>query len=74
MSSGDDFYAEPMYTDMLEDISDVSQSHPIINRREECYKIHYHIKRGQLEWKGALLNHVWIFIKQKLNLLEVLKD
>ena len=39
MSSGDESDAEPMSTDMLEDISDVSQSHMRINRREACYKI-----------------------------------
>ena len=43
-----------MYMEMLEDISDSSQSHPSINRREACYKIHYRIKKRQTEWKGAL--------------------
>ena len=32
MSSGNDSDDEPMYTDMLEDICDGSQSHPTINR------------------------------------------
>ena len=32
MSSGYEYYAEPMSTDMLEDICDGSQSHPSINR------------------------------------------
>ena len=33
MSLVDDFNAEPMPTDMFEDIHDGSQSHPIINMR-----------------------------------------
>ena len=45
--SGDDYDAEPMSTDMLEDIRDGSQSHPGINRRETRYKIFDHNKRGQ---------------------------
>ena len=44
MSSGYESDAEPISTYMLEDIRDGSQSHPIINRREACYKIQYHIK------------------------------
>ena len=39
ISSGDESDAEPMFTDMLEDIHDCSQSHPNINRREVHYKI-----------------------------------
>ena len=41
---------------MLEDICDGSQSHPGINGIEACYKIFYRIKRGQVEWKVALLS------------------
>ena len=44
-----------MSTDMLEYIRDGSQSHPSINRREARSKIHDCIKKGQAEWKGALL-------------------
>ena len=33
MSSGNEYDAEPMSTDMFEDIIDGSQSHPRINRR-----------------------------------------
>ena len=54
MSSGDEYDAEPMYTDILEDICDGSQSHPILNRREANYKIRDLIKQGQSEWKVAL--------------------
>ena len=45
-----------MPTDMLEDIRDGSQSHPIINRREARYRIHDHFKQMKDEWKGALLS------------------
>ena len=48
--------AEPMSTDMLDDICDRSQSHPSINRRKAYYKIHYCLKKSQVEWKGALLS------------------
>ena len=49
MSSVNEPDAEPMRTDMLEDIRDGSQYHPIINRREAHYKIFGRIKRGQAE-------------------------
>ena len=39
MSSGDEYYAETMSMDMLEDIHYVSQYHTIIDRREYHYKI-----------------------------------
>ena len=39
---------EAMYTDMLEDICDGSQSHPKVNRREARYKIRDSIKQRQL--------------------------
>ena len=39
---------------MLEDISDGSQSHSQINRRETRYKIRGIIKQRQSEWNGAL--------------------
>ena len=44
MSSGDKSDAEPMSTDMLEDISVGSKSHLIVNRRETRYKIRDRIK------------------------------
>ena len=40
---------------MLEDIRDVSQSHPSINSREARYKIRDCIIQSQAEWKGELL-------------------
>ena len=54
MYSGDESDYEPMSTDMLEDISDGSQSHLRVNRREAHYKISDRIKQRQLEWKRAL--------------------
>ena len=39
MDSGDESDKYPMSTEMLEDIRDVSQSHPNVNRRESRYKI-----------------------------------
>ena len=47
MSSGNEYDAGPIFTDMLEDICDGSKSHPRINRREAGYKIHYHLKQRQ---------------------------
>ena len=46
VSSRDEYYAEPMSTDMLEDIHDRSQYHPRINRREAGYKIHGCFKKS----------------------------
>ena len=54
IDSGDEYEYTPVSTVILEDISKGSQSHPIVNRRESCYKIHECIKRGQEEWKEAL--------------------
>ena len=44
MSSCDESDAEPMSTEMLEDITDGSQSHLRINRRKARYIIHDCIK------------------------------
>ena len=49
MSSGDYSDDEPLSTNMLEDICDGSQSHPIINRREEGYNVENNFKRRQGE-------------------------
>ena len=54
MDSGDESDDEHMFTEMLEDIHDVSQSHLGVNRRDAHYKIHDRIKQRQPEWKGAL--------------------
>ena len=45
IAPGNESDVESMSTDMLEDIRDGSQSHPIINRREAHYKIHNCIKK-----------------------------
>ena len=54
MDSGDESDDDHIYTQMLEDICDVSQSHPNVNRRETRYKIRDRIKQRKSEWKGAL--------------------
>ena len=53
MSSGDESDAEPMSMGVMEDISDGSQSRPIINSRDAHYKIRDRTKQVQPEWKGA---------------------
>ena len=55
-SSVNEYDAEIMHTDMLEDICDGSQSFPIINRRDVHYKIHYWIKQKRAECKVSLLS------------------
>ena len=45
---GDESDDESMSTEMLEDIRDISKSHPNVNRRESCYKISDRIKQRQL--------------------------
>ena len=45
---------ETMSTEMLENISDGSQSHPNVNSREARYKILDSIKKIKSERKGAL--------------------
>ena len=45
MSSGDEYDAERMSTDVLGDIRDGSQFHPRINNREAFYRIRYSFKQ-----------------------------
>ena len=54
MDYGDESDDYPIYTEMLEDICDGSQSHPKVNKIEARYKIRDRIKQRQSEWKGAL--------------------
>ena len=54
IDSGSESDDEPMYTEMLEDISEGSKSHPNVNRRETHYRIFHRIKQIQSECKGAL--------------------
>ena len=43
-----------IFTEMLEDICDGSQTHLNVNKREAHYKILDRIRQRQSEWKGAL--------------------
>ena len=54
MSSGDDSDHDLISTEMLEEICDVGQYHPNVNKIEARYKICYRIRQRQSEWKGAL--------------------
>ena len=54
MDSVDESDHDLISTEMLEDISDRSQSSPNVNQREARYKIRDRIKQRQSEWKGAL--------------------
>ena len=56
MSSGDNYGAEPISTNMYQYICDNSQSHPSINRIEAPYKIRDRFKEKTAEYKGALLS------------------
>ena len=47
INSGYESDHDHIYTDMLEDIRDVSQTHPNVNRREARYKIRDHIRKSQ---------------------------
>ena len=54
MDSGDESDHDLISTEMIEDIRDVSQTHPNVNRREARYKIRDRIRQRQLEWKVML--------------------
>ena len=54
INSGDESDNDITYTEMLEDISDGSQTHPNVNIIEARYKIRACIRKRQSEWKGAL--------------------
>ena len=54
ISSGDEADHDLISTEMLEDIRDVSQIYPNVNRREACYKLRDSIRQRQSQWKGAL--------------------
>ena len=51
MDSGDESDHDIISTEMLEDICDISQTHP---SKEYRYIIRDHIRQRQPEWKGAL--------------------
>ena len=46
MNSGDESDQDIISTEMLEDISDGSQTHPNVNRGEAGYKIRDRIRQG----------------------------
>ena len=54
MDSDNESDHDLIYTEMLENIRDRSQSHPSVNQREARYKIRDCIRQRQSEWKGAL--------------------
>ena len=54
MNSGDESDHDIISMEMLEDISDRSQTHKNVNIREVRYKIQDSIRQRQQEWKGAL--------------------
>ena len=54
MDSGDESDHDLIYTEMLENIRDRSQSRTNIDQRESRYKIRDSIRQRQSEWKGAL--------------------
>ena len=54
INSDDESDHDLIYTEMLEDIRDGSQTYPNVNRREVRYKIRDRIRQRQSEWKGAL--------------------
>ena len=51
MDSGDESYHDLISTEMLEDIHDISHTHPNVNMREA---LRDSIRQGQSEWKEAL--------------------
>ena len=51
INSGDESDHDLIYTEMLQDIFDGSQTHPNVNRRESRYKIRDYIRQSQLECK-----------------------
>ena len=48
MNPGDDLDHDLIYTEMLEDIRDGSQTHPNVNKREVRYKINDRVRQRQL--------------------------
>ena len=54
INSGDESDHDLVSTEMLEDIRDLSQTHPNVNRIEARYKIRDRIRQRQSEWKGVL--------------------
>ena len=78
MYSGDESDRDLIFTEMLEDICDGTQTHLNIIRREARYKICDRIRQRQLEWNGALKatqNMVKVLDKVSKNAVkEILKE
>ena len=53
MDSSDESDHDLISTEILQDIRDVIQSHPNVNKKETRYKIRDRIMRRQSEWRGA---------------------
>ena len=54
-------------TEMLQDICDVSQTYPNINKKEARYEIRDRVRQRQLEWKGVLRATHKMVIKDIIN-------
>ena len=54
LDSSDESDHDLIYTEMLQDIREGSQTHPNVNKREARYKIRDCIRKSQSEWKGTL--------------------
>ena len=54
INSGDESDHDLISTEILENVFDVSQTHPEVSRREARYKIRDRIRQSKSEWKGAL--------------------
>ena len=56
MDSGNESDDESMSTEILEDIHDGRNSHPIVNKKEARKTLRDRIKQIQTKWKEALLS------------------
>ena len=54
LDSSDESDHDLISTDMLQDIRDVSQTYPNVNKREARYEIRDRVRQRQYEWKVAL--------------------
>ena len=54
INPGDESDHDLISTEMLEDIRDGSQTHPIVNKREARYKIRDPVRQKESQWKGVL--------------------
>ena len=54
INSGDESDHDLIFTEMLEDIHNINQTHLNVTKREERYKIRDRIRQRQSEWRGVL--------------------